>query len=72
MWRETDSKVIEIASKGNGIRWHFADWKDSFILLYKHHGWPVNVLRRLRESTQVDAIILKLPSNVQQWLANAA
>jgi hypothetical protein len=42
-------------------------------------GWPegrarvvVNVLRRLQASTQVDAIILKLPTNVQQWLANAA
>lgn len=42
-------------------------------------GWPegragfvVNVLRRLQQSTQVDAIILKLPTTVQQWLANAA
>jgi hypothetical protein len=42
-------------------------------------GWPegragfvVNVLRRLQASTQVDAIILKLPTNVRQWLANAA
>lgn len=42
-------------------------------------GWPegragfvVNVLRRLQESTQVDAIVLKLPTNVRQWLANAA
>lgn len=42
-------------------------------------GWPdgragfvVNVLRRLQQSTQVDAIILKLPTIVQQWLANAA
>jgi SAM-dependent methyltransferase len=42
-------------------------------------GWPegragfvVNVLRRLQQSTQVDAIILKLPATVQQWLANAA
>jgi hypothetical protein len=42
-------------------------------------GWPegragfvVNVLRRLTASTQVDAIILKLPTNVQRWLANAA
>lgn len=42
-------------------------------------GWPegrasfvVNVLRRLQESTQVDAIVLRLPTNVQQWLANAA
>jgi hypothetical protein len=42
-------------------------------------GWPegragfvVNVLRRLQVSTQVDAIIVKLPTNVQQWLANAA
>ncbi len=43
------------------------------------NGWPegranfvVNVLRRLQQSTQVDTIILKLPTNVQQWLANAA
>ena len=43
------------------------------------NGWPdgragfvVNVLRRLQQSTQVDAIILKLPTTVQQWLANAA
>jgi hypothetical protein len=42
-------------------------------------GWPegragfvVNVLRRPQQSTQVDAIILKLPTPVQQWLANAA
>ena len=42
-------------------------------------GWPegragfvVNALRRLQASTQVDPIILKLPTNVQQWLANAA
>lgn len=42
-------------------------------------GWPegragfvVNVLRRLQQSTQVDAIILKLPTTVQRWLANAA
>lgn len=42
-------------------------------------GWPegragfvVNVLRRLQQSTQVDAIILKLPTTAQQWLANAA
>ena len=42
-------------------------------------GWPdgrasfvVNVLRRLHASTQTDAIILTLPANVQQWLANAA
>lgn len=42
-------------------------------------GWPegragfvVNVLRRLQQSTQLDAIILKLPTTVQQWLANAA
>lgn len=42
-------------------------------------GWPegraglvVNVLRRLQQSTQGDAIILKLPTNVQLWLANAA
>jgi hypothetical protein len=40
-------------------------------------GWPegragfvVNVLRRLQQSTQLDAIILKLPTTVQQWLAN--
>jgi hypothetical protein len=42
-------------------------------------GWPegragfvVNVLRRLQQSTRVEAIILKLPATVQQWLANAA
>lgn len=42
-------------------------------------GWPegragfvVNVLRHLQQSTQLDAIILKLPTTVQQWLANAA
>lgn len=42
-------------------------------------GWPegragfvMNVLRRLQSSTQVDAIIVKLPTTVQQWLANAA
>lgn len=42
-------------------------------------GWPdgraslvVNVLRRLHASTQVDAIILKLPTNVRQWLDHAA
>ena len=42
-------------------------------------GWPegragfvVNVLRRLQQSMRVDAIILKLPTTVQQWLANAA
>jgi hypothetical protein len=42
-------------------------------------GWPegragfvVNVLRRLEQSTQVDAIILKLPRTVQRWLADAA
>jgi hypothetical protein len=42
-------------------------------------GWPegragfvLNMLRRLQPSTQVDALILKLPLNVQQWLANAA
>jgi hypothetical protein len=42
-------------------------------------GWPegragfvVNVLSRLQQSMQVDAIILKLPTNVQQWLVNAA
>lgn len=42
-------------------------------------GWPegragfvVNVLRRLQASMKMDAIIPKLPSNVQQWLANAA
>lgn len=41
-------------------------------------GWPegranfvVNVVRRLQASTQADAIILKLPINVQEWLANA-
>jgi hypothetical protein len=43
------------------------------------HGWPegragfvVNVLRHLRGSTPVDAIILTLPTNVRYWLANAA
>jgi hypothetical protein len=42
-------------------------------------GWPegragfvVNVLRRLQTSKEVDAIILKLPTTVQHWLANAA
>jgi hypothetical protein len=42
-------------------------------------GWPegragfvVNVLQRLRTATQVEAIILKLPSNVRQWLEHAA
>lgn len=42
-------------------------------------GWPegragfvVNVLRRVQQTTQIDAIILKLPTTVQQWLANAA
>ena len=42
-------------------------------------GWPelragfvVNVLRRLQVSTLVGAIILKLPTHVQQWLADAA
>lgn len=42
-------------------------------------GWPenranfvVNVLRRLQQSTQMEAIILKLPRIAQQWLANAA
>lgn len=42
-------------------------------------GWPegragfvVNVLRRLQQAKQVDAIILKLPTRVQQWLADAA
>ncbi|HTR56147.1 MAG TPA: N-6 DNA methylase [Kofleriaceae bacterium] len=42
-------------------------------------GWPegraefvVNVLRRLQQSTQLEAIILKLPTTAQQWLANAA
>jgi hypothetical protein len=42
-------------------------------------GWPegragfvVNVLRRLQDSTHVDAIILKLPASVQQWLSHAA
>lgn len=42
-------------------------------------GWPegratfvVNVLRRLWASTQVDVIVLKLPTTVQQWLASAA
>lgn len=42
-------------------------------------GWPegragfvVNVLRRLHQSAKVEAIIMKLPTTVQQWLANAA
>ena len=42
-------------------------------------GWPegrasfvVNMMRRLQASTQMDAIILKLPTIAQQWLANAA
>jgi len=42
-------------------------------------GWPdgragyvVNVLRRLQASTQVEAVILKLPSPVRKWLENAA
>jgi hypothetical protein len=30
------------------------------------------VLRRLQQSTRLDAIILNLPTTVQQWLANAA
>ena len=41
-------------------------------------GWPegrasfvINVLRRLQRSTQVDALILKLPTRAQQWLADA-
>jgi hypothetical protein len=41
-------------------------------------GWPegrasfvVSLLRRLQQSTQMDAIILKLPTVAQQWLANA-
>lgn len=42
-------------------------------------GWPdgragfvVNVLRRLQTSTQVEAIILKLPTVARQWLHHAA
>ncbi|MDC0743215.1 Eco57I restriction-modification methylase domain-containing protein [Polyangium mundeleinium] len=35
-------------------------------------GFVVNVLRRLQESTQVDAIILKLPAPIRQWLEHAA
>ena len=37
--------------------------------LYRVLSFVVNVLRRLQQSTQVDAIILKLPTTVQQWLA---
>jgi len=35
-------------------------------------GFVVNVLRRLQESTRVDAIILKLPTPIRQWLEHAA
>jgi len=35
-------------------------------------GFVVNVLRRLQESMQVDAIILKLPAPIRQWLEHAA
>lgn len=43
------------------------------------NGWPdgragfvVNVLRRVQQSTQVDAIILKLPMTAQQWIGDPA
>jgi hypothetical protein len=35
-------------------------------------GFVVSVLRRLQQSTDVDSIILKLPTAIGTWLANAA